>query len=59
MVRTGFAVVGVGLCVSLCDLQVLLRDDLVERVSAAAELLAGVAMAAVRTFCQSLVPIHE
>ena len=45
--RTGITVVGVLLRAALCDLEVVLRDDLVEGVSAAAELLAGVAVAVI------------
>lgn len=46
---TGVAVVGVLFSVALCDVQVVLGDDLVEGVGAAAELLAGVAVAAMRS----------
>lgn len=40
--------VGVLFGVALCDMQVVLGDDLVEGVGAAAELLAGVAVAVMR-----------
>lgn len=43
--HTRFTIVSIGLQLALSQLEVLLGDDLVERVSAASELLAGVTVA--------------
>lgn len=43
--HTRFTMVGICLQLSLSQLEVLLGNDLVERVGAASEFLAGVAMA--------------
>lgn len=45
--RTRVTVIGIFIGLPLRDLDVVLRDDLVERVCAAAELLAGVAVAVI------------
>lgn len=42
---TGITVIGVGVQLALCDLNVLLRDDLVEGIGSSGKNLAGVAVA--------------